>query len=110
MDIVKKMRLQIEEGYKEFFKKKLESYGVKSPAELSKDQKTKFFNEIEKEWKGKNESISEGVSDLSAASDMFFNLIKKGKSFDVASKNVQKEFGYSNNEMFSLMKEISKKS
>ena len=38
-----------ESEYQKFFKKKLEKYGVKSPAELG-DQKTKFFDEIEAEW------------------------------------------------------------
>lgn len=36
--------------YQEFFKKKLAAYGVKSPSELSDEEKKKFFAEIEKEW------------------------------------------------------------
>ena len=39
-----------ESAYKEFFDKKLQKYGVKSPDELSDDDKKKFFDEIEKEW------------------------------------------------------------
>jgi hypothetical protein len=38
--------------YKKFFDKKLAKFKVKSPAELSDDEKKKFFNEIEKEWTG----------------------------------------------------------
>jgi hypothetical protein len=38
--------------YSTFFKEKLEEYGVSSPAELSKEDKTKFFAEIEKQWTG----------------------------------------------------------
>ena len=38
--------------YKKFFDKKLAKYKVKSPAELSDEEKKKFFNEIEKEWTG----------------------------------------------------------
>lgn len=38
--------------YQEFFRKKLEDYGVKSPSELSDSEKKKFFNEIKSEWKG----------------------------------------------------------
>lgn len=44
-----------ETPYQKFFKKKLEKYGVKSPEELSKSEKKKFFNEIKKEWIGKKE-------------------------------------------------------
>ncbi len=41
--------------YQAFFNKKLKKFGVKSPAELSADDKKKFYNEIDKEWKGENE-------------------------------------------------------
>ncbi len=39
------------EDYMKFFAGKLKKYGVKSPAELSDEDKKKFFNEIEKDWK-----------------------------------------------------------
>lgn len=56
MDIVRKLDTFINEesGYQKFFKKKLDKYGVNSPAELSDADKKKFYNEIEKEWKGDN--------------------------------------------------------
>ena len=38
------------EDYMKFFAGKLKKYGVKSPAELSGEDKKKFFNEIEKDW------------------------------------------------------------
>jgi hypothetical protein len=38
------------QGYKAFFMKKLAEYGVKSPAQLTPELKTKFFNEIELEY------------------------------------------------------------
>lgn len=41
--------------YQAFFQKKLKKYGVKSPGELSDDEKKKFFAEIDKEWEGENE-------------------------------------------------------
>jgi hypothetical protein len=44
-----------QEEYKKFFDKKLKKYGVKSPAELDDEKKKKFFDEIEKEWKGDDE-------------------------------------------------------
>ena len=39
------------EDYMKFFAGKLKKYGVKSPAELSGEDKKKFFNEIETDWK-----------------------------------------------------------
>ena len=39
------------EDYMKFFAGKLKKYGVKSPSELSDEDKKKFFNEIEKDWK-----------------------------------------------------------
>lgn len=36
--------------YQKFFKKKLKEFGVKEPDELSKEDKKKFYSEIEKEW------------------------------------------------------------
>jgi hypothetical protein len=39
------------EDYMKFFAGKLKKYGVKSPAELSDEDKKKFFNEIETDWK-----------------------------------------------------------
>ena len=39
------------EDYMKFFAGKLKKYGVKSPAELSVEDKKKFFNEIETDWK-----------------------------------------------------------
>jgi len=51
--------LVLDEGtkaeYQAFFNKKLKKYGVKSPSELSVEDKKKFYNEIDKEWKGENE-------------------------------------------------------
>jgi hypothetical protein len=36
--------------YRAFFEKKLKKYNVKSPSELSDEDKKKFFDEVEKEW------------------------------------------------------------
>ena len=48
--------LEEKSDYDEFFKKKLEKYGVKSPEDLSDEDKKKFFGEIDKEWKADKES------------------------------------------------------
>lgn len=47
--------LQEETDYQKFFKKKLKKFGVSSPAELSDEDKKKFFDEVEKEWTGEKE-------------------------------------------------------
>jgi hypothetical protein len=44
------------EEYMEFFQAKLKKYGVKSPAELDAEKKKKFFDEIEKDWTGDEDS------------------------------------------------------
>ena len=42
-------------GYKKFYNKTLEKFGVKSPSELDDKKKKEFFNAIDKGWKGENE-------------------------------------------------------
>ena len=44
------------EAYKKFFDAKLKKYGVTSPAQLKGDDKKKFYDEIDAEWKGDNET------------------------------------------------------
>ena len=44
-----------ESAYQKYFKSKLEKYGVKSPNNLDDKQKKAFFNDVDKEWKGKKE-------------------------------------------------------
>lgn len=41
--------------YQKFFKAMLKEYGVNSPDELSKEEKKKFFDEVDKKWKAKEE-------------------------------------------------------
>lgn len=41
--------------YQKFFKKMLKNWGVKSPAELPKEKKKKFFNAVDKAWKSEKE-------------------------------------------------------
>ncbi len=48
------------EEYQKFFDGKLAKWKIKSPAELSDEDKKKFFDEIDKEWKGDNEK-AEGL-------------------------------------------------
>lgn len=41
--------------YSKFFRQKMDDYGVESPAELSNDEKSEFFDAVDKEWKAKGE-------------------------------------------------------
>ena len=43
-------------AYQKFFNAKLKKYGVKSPSELEGDDKKKFYDEIDAEWEGDNET------------------------------------------------------
>jgi len=55
----------LQKSYQDYFKKKLDKYGVKSPAELSEDEKKKFFSEISTEWekgKGLKDGVTEGIT------------------------------------------------
>jgi hypothetical protein len=45
-----------ETEYQKFFNKKLKKFGVKSQKELEGDQKKKFYDEVDKEWKAKEET------------------------------------------------------
>lgn len=44
-----------ESKYQEIFRAKMKEYGIKSPSELSKEEKKKFFNDVDKAWKSKEE-------------------------------------------------------
>ena len=56
--ILEQEKSKKQKEYEDFFKAKLAEYGVESPADLSTEEKRKFFNEIEKEWDGE---VSEGT-------------------------------------------------
>ena len=51
------------EEYQKLFNAKLKKYGVNSPEDLSDEEKKKFFDEIDKEWKGDNEKAEELVKE-----------------------------------------------
>jgi 1,2-phenylacetyl-CoA epoxidase catalytic subunit len=41
---------ELQKEYQDYFKKKLEKFGVESPADMDVETKKKFFNEIADEW------------------------------------------------------------
>ena len=48
--------MEMETPYQQFFKQKLEKYGVSEPDQLSEEDKKKFFDEVDAEWNAKKES------------------------------------------------------
>ena len=54
-EMVKKY-LGEETEYQKFFNKKLKKFGVKSQTELEGDQKKKFYDEVDREWKADKET------------------------------------------------------
>jgi hypothetical protein len=74
-----------ESAYQKFFQEKLKKYNVSSPSELSPEEKKKFFDEIEKEWKGdtKNENVMDNVVEYLQA------FIFKGKTKEQIKRIVE---------------------
>ena len=58
-----KKTVKEETEYQKFFAKKLEKFGVSSPAELSVEDKKKFFDEIDAEWEGEKEEPEDDVNE-----------------------------------------------
>lgn len=48
--MIEKKLSELQREYRIFFLGKMELYGVKSPAQLTKEQKSDFFNEIKQDW------------------------------------------------------------
>lgn len=48
-------------AFENFFKKKLKKWGASDPGEIPKAKRKKFFAEVDKEWKAKNESMDEAT-------------------------------------------------
>ena len=67
-----------EEEYKDFFKKVMKKFGVKSPGELSGDKEKEFYNYIDKNWKGKKEDIDKMQEWISACGER--RRVKEGDS------------------------------
>ena len=69
---------EAQDAYREFFRKKLEEFGVKSPAELSEDQKKDFFNQIKAEWPdAKAEMLNESTNNM--VGSIFANYFAKAE-------------------------------
>ena len=107
-DLVEDSRKLLQQGadYEEFFKKALKKFGVNSPADFKSDEeKKKFFDYVDKNFKGKNEGVSVReyfrgrqldelaltyVLDNQKEADMFIKKIEKFVDSAVAEKG----YGY----------------
>jgi len=67
------------EAYQKFFKKTLEKFGVDSPADFKSDEeKKKFFDYIDKEWKADHEEeVKEEDEITEDVYDTLTNIVKK---------------------------------
>lgn len=69
---------EAQDAYREFFRKKLEEYGVTSPAQLDADKKSEFFKSIKAEWPdAKEEMLNESVSNM--VGSIFANYFAKAE-------------------------------
>ena len=88
------------EEYQKFFNKTLKKYGVTSPADLSDEEKKKFYDEIDAGWEGDNE-LEEGTR-LAKKGD--WELTADGKS----SVGVQMAIRYKGKMLYPVAREKGK--
>ena len=80
--------------YQEFFKKALKKFGVSSPAEFKSDEeKKKFFDYVDKNYKGKNESVTvkEYVEQLTEGKKGKYKSKKSSKITSEINKILKRE-------------------
>ena len=58
------VKSELQKSYAEYFKAKLAKFDAKSPAELTPEQKTEFFNEITKDWTRGEGATKAGQADV----------------------------------------------
>ena len=54
--ILRKMIREEETAYQKFFQKALGKFGAKSPADMGDEKKKEFFNYVDKNWAGDEET------------------------------------------------------
>tara|TARA_B100001079_G_C16171397_1_gene408733 strand:- start:376 stop:573 length:198 start_codon:yes stop_codon:yes gene_type:complete len=54
--ILRKMIREEETAYQKFFQKALSKFGVKSPADMDDEKKKEFFDYVDKNWAGAEET------------------------------------------------------
>ena len=70
---------ELQKQYRDFFLKKMSLYKVNSPAELTKEEKSRFFTEIKQEWAKYKKSIQKAKnrSNILIVEESFENYNKK---------------------------------
>ena len=116
------VKSELQKSYAEYFKAKLTKFGVGSPAELTPDKKSEFFNEITKDWTRGEGATKAGQADVdehgvkeslgineSAMGDVHI-MAQEAKNFADFKKQFVKEFkveGKDNNkELDSWLKQV----
>ena len=56
-ELVREVVQEEKAEYEQFFRAMLKKYGVSSPAELSDEEKKEFFNQVDAQYKAKNEAL-----------------------------------------------------
>lgn len=99
---------KLQKDYEKYFQEKLDKYGVKSPADLSEEEKKKFFDEVQKGWtegkgeKSTNESKEEeirkkNVEDTTAmpyeeSEDIESKIKKDGETAKAEIKEMEEDY------------------
>ena len=112
------------EAYQKFFKKTLEKFGVDSPADFKSDEeKKKFFDYIDKEWKADHEEEVKEEDEITEGFERHTLSFLKRKGFNVArfsygkllvpksdvedvKKVLEKEYNKRDGDIFELPKKI----
>jgi hypothetical protein len=81
-EIIKQSIIE-EREYDVYFKGMLAKYGVDSPADLSDEEKSKFFSDVDKGWDAKNEGNSFGAAVTSAKEKGEDQFQVDGKTYPV---------------------------
>ena len=113
------VKSELQKSYAEYFKAKLTKFGVGSPAELTPDKKSEFFNEITKDWTRGEGATKAGQADVdehgvkeslgineSAMGDVHI-MAQEAKNFADFKKQFVKEFkveGKDNNKELDRLK------
>ena len=83
-ELVREVVQEEKTQYEKFFRAMLKKYGVSSPAELSDEEKKKFFNQVDSEYKAKHEGNAFGAA-VTAAKE------KGEDEFEVGGKTYKVE-------------------
>jgi hypothetical protein len=80
--------IQEELEYDNYFRGMLAKYGVQSPADLSDEQKSKFFTDVDKGWTAKNEGNAFGAAVVKAKEAGEDEFEVDGKTYPVKESSI----------------------